>query len=284
MNHRQSGHLPSTVGENSSAIRTVSQFDSPAIGEQELTAEDPSQLVPLNEQDVHVWSLDPEQVRLEEADKCFKTLLCDEERARCLRFVFDRDRHTYLVARSLLRKALSCYCPVSPEAWRFRVNDYGKPSINPPPGGGDICFNVTHTRRLAALAIARRRPIGIDAEHIERTIQWQQLAHDVLAEPEADFLADLPDSQRTRCFFRFWTLKEAYIKGCGKGLSIPLKSFWFDLASADSPQIRFALAQQSERETWSFWQSDRFPSHELAVAVKGTGDVTLTYFSGIELF
>ena len=135
-----------------------------------------------------------------------------------------------------------------------------------------------------ALAIARRRPVGIDAEHIERTLEWQQLVRDVLAEPEAAFLAGLPESERSRCFFRFWTLKEAYIKGCGKGLSIPLKSFWFELAAAGSPRIRFALAQPRDSETWSFWRSDRIPMHELAVALQGPGDAALTFLSGSTLF
>ena len=243
-----------------------------------------SQLVRLSSQDVHVWFLDPGQVSREESEACFGQLLCAEEQDRCLRFVFDRDRHTYLVARSLLRKVLSRYRPVPPQTWRFVVNDYGKPRIDAPPKGGEIQFNVTHTRGLVALAVAHQRAVGVDAEHVERSVQWRPLVRDVLADQEADYLASVPEAEQRRVFFRFWTLKEAYIKGCGKGLSIPLKSFWFKIDASRPPQIRYAEPLQSGREHWLFFRSDRFPMHELAVAVDGCCDAALTFFPGSEVF
>ena len=242
------------------------------------------QFVRLNSQDVHVWFLDPEQISCEASQVCFDQLLCAEERDRCLRFVFDRDRHTYLVARSLLRKVLSRYQPVPPQAWRFVVNKYGKPRIDSPPGGDEVHFNVTHTRGLVSLAVAHRREVGIDAEHVERSIQWQPLVRHVLADQEADYLATVSEAEQRRVFFRFWTLKEAYIKACGKGLSIPLKSFWLEIDAGRSPQIRFADPMHSDREQWLFFLSDRFPKHELAIAVQGGCDAAPTFFPGSEMF
>jgi 4'-phosphopantetheinyl transferase len=251
---------------------------------QQVSQPGQSQLVRLSGHDVHVWFLDPELISSQVSEVCFHELLCEEERGRCLRFVFDRDRHTYLVARSLLRKVLSRYRPDSPQAWRFVANEYGKPRIEEPPDGGKIHFNLTHTRGLVALAVAHQREVGIDAEHIERSVQWKPLAQDVLADQEIAHLESVSDAEQCRIFFRFWTLKEAYIKACGKGLSIPLRTFWFRIDADRSPRIRFTEPMPGGREDWLFFLSDRFPMHELAVAVEGSSDAALTFFSGRELF
>jgi 4'-phosphopantetheinyl transferase len=228
--------------------------------------------------------LDPAQVSPQASEKCFDQLLTADERDRCLRFVFDRDRHTFLVARSLLRRVLSRYRPVPPDAWRFALNDYGKPRISGPLTEGDIRFNLTHTRGLVALVVASGREVGIDAEHVERSLQWRDLVKDVLADREADHLASVSEPQQRRVFYQFWTLKEAYIKGCGKGLSVPLRSFWFEIIAGQSPQIQFAEPSQSCDQPWLFFLSSRFPKHTLAVAVESSGEMKLTWFSGSELF
>ena len=37
----------------------------------------------------------------------------------------------------------------------------------------------------------------------------------------------MPQSERTKMFYTYWTLKESYVKYLGKGLSVPLDSFSF---------------------------------------------------------
>jgi 4'-phosphopantetheinyl transferase len=53
-------------------------------------------------------------------------------------------------------------------------------------------------------------------------------------------------------FFDFWTLKEAYIKARGMGLSIPLDGFSFLLSDNDRPRITFHDGCPDQPERWDF--------------------------------
>jgi 4'-phosphopantetheinyl transferase superfamily len=62
-------------------------------------------------------------------------------------------------------------------------------------------------------------------EYINPDLSWQTLAPEVLSDCELSQLLDYPLAVQQRLFFEFWTRKEAYIKGRGLGLSLPLKAF-----------------------------------------------------------
>ena len=68
----------------------------------------------------------------------YRALLSPTERERYHDFMFDRHRHTYLVATALTRTVLSLYSEciygeaVSPAQWQFAANDYGKPFVVDP--------------------------------------------------------------------------------------------------------------------------------------------------------
>jgi 4'-phosphopantetheinyl transferase len=72
------------------------------------------------------------------------------------------------------------------------------------------------------------------------------------------------DAQRTT-FFRLWTLKEAFIKATGEGLSRPLDSFSFAL---DPVSITFDPADADDPTRWQFVEQRPTPRHLLALAVR----------------
>ncbi|MFJ6209512.1 4'-phosphopantetheinyl transferase family protein [Lysinibacillus sp. NPDC092081] len=69
--------------------------------------------------------------------------------------------------------------------------------------------------------------IGVDIE--KQKILDLNLAQHIFAPEEYQDLIVLSDRNQLDYFYKLWTLKEAYIKYCGVGLSLPLQSFFFKI-------------------------------------------------------
>jgi 4'-phosphopantetheinyl transferase len=152
-------------------------------------------------------------------------LLDSHERSRWSKFQFDRDRRLYGSAHALLRVALSHYAPVNPCDWRFEAGPFGRPELSSAFAALDLRFNLSHTRGLAACAIARNRAVGIDVELLDTPTDLRAIAQTYFTRSECAQIDTAPSALKSQVFLSIWTLKEAYIKARGVGLSLPLKSF-----------------------------------------------------------
>jgi 4'-phosphopantetheinyl transferase len=151
-------------------------------------------------------------------------LLSEEEHARWQKFRFERHRREYLTTRALVRTALSHHLPAAPEDWRFELNAYGKPRITPECG---LHFNLSNTPGLVVCLIAQGTEVGVDLESSEQAEKIVELAPQVFSTLELAQLEELRGEAKLDRALSLWTLKEAYIKARGLGLSLPLKKFSF---------------------------------------------------------
>jgi 4'-phosphopantetheinyl transferase len=111
--------------------------------------------------------------------------------------------------------------------------------------------------------------IGVDAEWLGRPCDAAELARRFFSPDEARSLEALSETERHDRFFRYWTLKESYVKARGLGLSIPLDRFSILL---DEEPLRLhvdsALGDYGSR--WRLAQL-RAPAHLVAVCVDSGG-------------
>jgi 4'-phosphopantetheinyl transferase len=177
------------------------------------------------------------------------SVLDDAERDRARRFIQPRNRVEYRAAHVLARQALAAATGHPPAAFRFEAGAHGKPTawIGAAPAG--IHFNLSHTTGAVALAVAPFE-LGFDIELIDRTVD-QGVADRYFCPPEIAWLNSLPPPERDEGFIRLWTLKEAFIKATGSGLSQALDSFWFEVFP---PVIHFAAAIADDPAAWRFEQ------------------------------
>jgi len=195
-----------------------------------------------------------------------------QERSRYERYRFPRHRHEYLVAHALLRSCLSRYAEQPPQDWRFSINAYGQPEIQVEQGEPPLRFNLSHTEGLVTCAITRAADVGIDVEYGGQPVRAEDLAAIAAAHfapVELAELARLTGIAWRHRFFDIWTLKEAYIKAQGKGLSLPLQQFALRLQPGGPVPIQLdADSAPDPCQDWGFALLRPTQSHHLAVAVR----------------
>jgi 4'-phosphopantetheinyl transferase len=191
-------------------------------------------------------------------------LLSDDERSKAARFRFESDRLLYLVAHALLRVTLSRYSDVPPEAWRFRSGKHGRPEISSP--SSRLRFSLSHTPGLAACAVIVDRDIGLDVEDRSRRVPME-IAQRFFSTRETCDLLGAPVDTRSRKFLQYWTLKEAYVKARGLGLSLPLKQFSVYNDACGEWRISFDPLLNDDPSRWWLWSSGVGNNHEAALAI-----------------
>jgi 4'-phosphopantetheinyl transferase len=187
------------------------------------------------------------------------------ERVQAERFHFREDRETYIAAHWMVRTALTSVGGLPPREWRFAAGKFGKPLIDPALGRPELRFNLSHTRSFVACTVNTSNEIGIDVEILSDRHWDIDMAERFFSPLEVAILrATAPDRQQ-ETFFRFWTLKEAFIKATGEGLNRELDSFSFAL---DPVSILFGAGHADNATRWQFSEYRPTAQHLLALAIE----------------
>lgn len=161
----------------------------------------------------------------------------------------NRRQQEHMLGRTLLNMGLQKEYALFLSRLTVKTGTYGKPYLAEHP---EIQFNISHCAGLAACAV-HNRVIGLDVENIRPFSN--RLLKKMLTEEE---LEDLSGREMTpEIFFRYWTLKESYLKAKGTGLAASMKEisfFW----KADG------TVESSSRE-FEFYQKCLWGTHLIAV-------------------
>jgi 4'-phosphopantetheinyl transferase len=172
---------------------------------------------------VHIWRV---PLRVAGAElKHLERDLSPDETMRAMGFLFAMDRRRFIAARGSLRRILGLYAGQRPSNLQFKYGPYGKPRLVGSGRTAMIEFNLSHSGDWALVAVAAGNAVGIDVEQIRPEIATAELASQVFSPCEQAALSATPAERRTDAFFKCWTSKEAYIKGLGLGVTLPLREF-----------------------------------------------------------
>ena len=147
--------------------------------------------------------------------------LSHDERERASRLSRAEVRDRFIVARAGLRKLLGRCLARNPGELEFAYADQGKPYLD----GSQLFFNLSHSGDVAVYAITQGRNVGVDVEYVGRKVARDQVTRRFYATEEAAVIEAAAEVDRDRVFFSIWTLKEAFLKARGHGLSVSLDSF-----------------------------------------------------------
>ena len=138
---------------------------------------------------------------------------------------------------------------------------HGKPYLKEYPL---IHFNISHCMGLAVLAIGDCT-VGIDAECVRP--YREPLLKRVLSDAELRQMKEAGESEREELFFRFWTLKESYVKAVGCGITVPLQDISFQIGKNGEIAC--------EKTGWSFRQWKLAEKYIVSACVAGEGEIRL---------
>ena len=218
---------------------------------------------------VHIWLVYPHRISRPSRIADYEKMLDEEERRRYGRFFHRHDAHTFLVSHALVRSALSLHVPwVSPEMWQFRQSRFGRPFISFPEECSDWRFSLSHCQGLAACMVACGVDVGVDVESLDRQADMEAIARQFFAKNEIELLRQTPDASRQTVFIRLWTLKEAYLKARGTGLSTPLSHCAFDVLDPSHVRVAFHGDLDDVSEQWVFKVTVLDGTHVMGIAAK----------------
>ncbi|MEA1652629.1 4'-phosphopantetheinyl transferase superfamily protein [Nitrospirillum sp. BR 11164] len=198
-------------------------------------------------------------------------LLDEGEQVRARRFVFEANRREYVAAHGLARLWLGRLLGRPPAALVFTpLTPQGKPGLVGAPVGLD--FNLSHTDGLVACAVTldAGTRIGVDVERGDRRI-GAEVATAMFAPEELAWLDARPAGRGGPDLVTFWTLKEAYIKALGLGLSLPTDSFAMapDAITPHGPALIRHDGSLPPGQACRLWRRDLPSGHAVAVAWMG---------------
>ncbi|MFI2027884.1 4'-phosphopantetheinyl transferase family protein [Streptomyces buecherae] len=138
-------------------------------------------------------------------------------------------------AHTLLLRAVARTLRVPVSGLRLDHEPGGRPVIGGVAEAPRV--SLAHARGALAVALTDRAPVGVDVE-VVRELRADALARSWLHPAEAEWVAGLPERQRSVAFLWLWTQKESVGKARGQGLRrggmsrpVPLPERWPPAAS-----------------------------------------------------
>ena len=164
-------------------------------------------------------------------------LLVPKERREKIDFYrFNKDKKLSAGAFLLLKKLLS---DENIPNFKIKTGKYEKPYIS---DNINIYFNLSHSGKMVLCAISDRE-LGVDIEINDPTIDLNIAKH-YFYNSEYENIMNSKNSPDE--FFRYWVLKESYMKYTGLGMNLKLDSFEIIIEDEiklkdDSENLKFNL-------------------------------------------
>lgn len=216
--------------------------------------------------EAHVWIITLESVCDPAVLQHCRDILNTEEREKLGRFVRPQDSHQYLVSHALVRNVLSRYADIAPSDWRFIQGKHGRPEIIPDTRTR-LRFNLTHTSGLAACIVTLDDDCGIDAELLHERSNPLGVAKRMFSAQELDQLQQRKGQAFLEYFYERWTLREAYVKARGIGISFPTRQLCFNV-DGEKVSVKFDTAIDDCDKDWNFRLIRPDAAHVIALALR----------------
>ncbi|WP_346868744.1 4'-phosphopantetheinyl transferase family protein [Clostridium sp. UBA5119] len=175
--------------------------------------------------------------------------ISEKKRCRINKYINKKDKIRTLIGEILLRTIIFEELSIRNKDITFEKNQYEKPYLK---GHPKFNFNISHSENYVVCVIDDK-PIGIDIEAVKH-IEYKDIANSFFNISEFNYIVNNNLNIQLSEFYKIWTLKESYVKCCGQGLSIPLKSFSIDIDQYED--IKVIINNEYKEHTFKIFDID----------------------------
>lgn len=190
---------------------------------------------------------------------------------KIMRYYYISDRKLSLYAALTARMGLSMLTGLPNAELAFDCLPNHKPKLL---NIADYDFNFAHTHNFVLCGISNKGAVGADVEKI--TTAPFEVMEQVFHSDEIQYVEQAASEQKSSCFYKVWTRKEAYTKQLGTGLVYNLTACntlsslhcyihtWQEadyLCSVCSEVFEpFWINPISEEDIWNYFELNVYPS------------------------
>jgi 4'-phosphopantetheinyl transferase len=146
-------------------------------------------------------------------------MLYPDRQEKVRKLVHAKSRYVSMEAGFLLQDIAESELSIKPADIQICRGENGKPSV---VGCPDFYFNISHSGEYVVMAYGNA-PVGVDVEQTRD--KETRIAKRCFTDEEFEYISQSDDKSGER-FFKVWTMKESYLKLTGRGISVPLNSFY----------------------------------------------------------
>lgn len=173
------------------------------------------------------------------------SLLTPEELSRAARYRQEEDRRAFIAGRGTVRQHIAALAGLAPKAVELYTGPTGKPFAKGLER--EVQFNISHSGSLLAIAFSTTGvPVGVDIEQVRPHFDYTGILKHYFTKAECAEICSPID------FFRFWTMKEAFLKATGTALMDGLAQLDFSSSQTAVPIFASDLAD---------WKGQAFVLH-----------------------
>lgn len=188
--------------------------------------------------------------------------LSEERKEAAARRRQERERRLCLGAEALLNLSLERVGAEISLPAVYERNQFGKSYLVPDCG---IYVNWSHSGEYVLCALSDGE-VGADIQ-LAAKYPKETLVRRVLQPEERRYYESVKPGERQRLFYRYWTVKESFLKALGSGFSQDLKSFWVDMEKGEENPL---IVQNIDGRAWSCRVLDLgIADYEAAVCCEG---------------
>ena len=150
-------------------------------------------------------------------------LLSNGEKERASRFINSIDKTRFQIVHILKRKILGRYLDISPVELQFEQTEFGKPYLK--MIDNQLYFNISYRGNYALIGVSNNKDFGVDIEQRSSVINKVFFISTYFCNEEIHKINSANRLESDNLIFKLWSMKEAYIKAIGSGLTKPINTY-----------------------------------------------------------